>query len=218
MAIWPWSQNISVASLDRPSFPELRKRTRIVVIDDDPDSFPVDLLRSEGYAIDQWEKVESLSDLSDGRFDIIFLDIHDVAKHLSEEDGLGIIEHIKNLQPSQIVVAFSGDSYDLSKNRFFAMADDSLAKPIDVAKCKELIDRLIEAKHRPEYYWEQIARSLRNLGLPEKKVRKLEIQFAKALTKKDKDRALDVLRGAVTDPESLKMLISIAGKIILLCL
>ncbi len=218
MRLWPRKLDISVASLDRPSFPELRKRTRIVVIDDDPDSFPVALLRKEGYAIDQWDKVETMSDLTDGLFDIIFLDIHGVAEHLSEQDGLGIIEHIKNREPSQIVVAFSGDSYDLSKNRFFAMADDTLAKPIDVAKCKESIDRLIEARHRPEFYWGQIAQSLKNLGLSTRKVRKLETQFAKALAKKDKDGAMEVLKGVVTDPEVLKTLISIGGKIAILCL
>ncbi len=217
MFLWPWKRDEGVASLQRPPLPELRRRTRIVVIDDEPDSFPVALLRKEGYAIEQWEAVENMSDLTDGKFDIIFLDIHGVAKHLSEEDGLGIIEHVKHLQPYQIVVAFSGDSYDLSKNRFFAMADDTLAKPIDVAKCKELVDRLIEAKHRPDYYWGRIVECLRKSGVSVRRMKALEKQFAKALRKKDENAALQVFKTVVSDPETLKTVIAIGGKIALLC-
>ena len=44
---------------------ELRRRARIVVIDDDPHAFPSEILREEGYNIDDWTEVKSVSKLED---------------------------------------------------------------------------------------------------------------------------------------------------------
>src|SRR4051812_6112328 len=46
-------------------FDELKKRTRIVVIDDE-DSFPVNLFLSEGYTIDKWDMVKDYGKLENG--------------------------------------------------------------------------------------------------------------------------------------------------------
>jgi len=91
-----------IAELPAPPVAELRRRTRILVIDDDPHSFPFDTLRREGYAIDYWAKVENLQTLEEGRYDIIFLDIQGVAQEYSKEDGLGVLEHLKQANPSQM--------------------------------------------------------------------------------------------------------------------
>lgn len=128
------------------SFPELKKRTRIVVIDDDPNSFPIEILQKEGYAIEQWLDIQELSKLDDGFYDIIFLDIQGVGLAYSDQEGLGILEHIKQSNPGQIVVAFSGQSFDLSKTKFWNIADDALCKPVQAAKCKQVIDDLIKIK------------------------------------------------------------------------
>jgi len=58
---------------------EARKRARILVIDDEPDAFPVKLLESEGYNITYWESVESIRKLEEGEFDILVLDIGGVS-------------------------------------------------------------------------------------------------------------------------------------------
>ena len=60
---------------------ELRRRIRIVVIDDE-DSFPVSLFQSEGYAIDKWDKVIDYGKIESGFYDIIVLDIKGVAQHI----------------------------------------------------------------------------------------------------------------------------------------
>ena len=48
------------------SLPELRKRVKIVVIDDDENAFPLAALRDAGYTIEHWERVKSVERLEQG--------------------------------------------------------------------------------------------------------------------------------------------------------
>lgn len=202
-----------MADLPVPPVAELRNRTRILVIDDDPHSFPFELLRKEGYAIDHWPRVENLGTLERGQYDIIFLDIQGVAQEYSKEDGLGVLEHLKDANPSQIVVAFSAHSYDLSKNRFWRLADDSLSKPVEAAKCKRLIDNLIESKQTPLHYWEAIAELLRRQGLQPRQIAKVEAKVARAIAKKDRRGVAQALESTVRNAELGVRLVEIGVKI-----
>ncbi|MGB3087490.1 MAG: hypothetical protein WBC53_07175, partial [Phycisphaerae bacterium] len=78
--------------------------TRIVVIDDEKEAFPLDVLASQGYAIDHWGDVKDLQKLETGFYDIIILDIGGVGQELdADNEGLGVLRHIKKVNPSQIV-------------------------------------------------------------------------------------------------------------------
>ncbi|MBE3040170.1 MAG: hypothetical protein IMZ62_15340 [Chloroflexi bacterium] len=202
-----------VADLGRLPLSELRKRTRILVIDDDENSFPFTILRNEGYAIDHWPRVQALGPLESGQYDIIVLDIQGVAQQYSADDGLGILEHIKQANPSQIVVAFSGHSYDLSKNRFWRLADDSLGKPVDATRCKRLIDNLIESKMTPEHYWSAVVDLLQRQGVAPKQIAKIEDKVARALAKKDCQAVSDTLKRVVDNAEIGVRVVGIACKI-----
>ncbi|MBM4083665.1 MAG: response regulator [Planctomycetes bacterium] len=202
-----------IEDLPAPPVGELRKRTRILVIDDDPHSFPFDTLRKEGYAIDYWPKVENLRTLEEGQYDVIFLDIQGVAQDYAKEDGLGVLEYLKEKNPSQIVVAFSAHSYDLSKNRFWRLADDSLSKPVEAVKCKQLIDNLIESKRTPAHYWQAIADSLRRQGLAAEDIERVEDKVVRALTRKDRKAIAEALDPVVKSTEMGVRLVGIAFKI-----
>ncbi|MBM4032129.1 MAG: response regulator [Planctomycetes bacterium] len=197
-----------------PSLPvaELRKRTRVLVIDDDENSFPIALLKREGYAIDYWPKVEDLARLERGEYDIIVLDIRGVAEHWSVDDGLGVLEAIKEANPAQVVVAFSGQSFDLSKNRFWRLADDSLPKPVDAAKCKRLLDNLMQQKLTIRNYWGTVSGILRNGGVPERKISGIEDKVVRALERKDKKGVTDILSSTVENAEVLSRLARLAAK------
>ena len=133
---------------------EARKRARILVIDDDERAFPVKLLENEGYNVQYWPRVENIRRLEEGEFDIIILDIAGVsAPEMSRRDGFGVLEHLKNSNPAQIIVAYSGQSFDLSQQKFFQQADDFLAKPSDLLECKGKIDRLLQTKFTATHYW-----------------------------------------------------------------
>lgn len=160
---------------------KLRKITRILVIDDDPHSFPIQTLKDEGYNVDYWSSVENLLRLESGEFDIIILDIGGVATHLSSQDGLAVLEQLKRTNPAQIIVAFSGQTFDLSKTSFWKLADETLPKPVDVIKCKQVIDNLLETKISACGYWTGIVGLLLARNVPQRRIDKIEHEIASAL-------------------------------------
>ena len=177
-------RSISELKLNLPA-DEARKRARILVIDNEADAFPVHLLQKEGYNIHYWPKVESIRSLEEGEFDIIFLDIGGVSSpEVSKTDGLGVLEHLKRYNPGQIVVAYSGQSFDLSQQKFFQLADDFLGKPSDMLECKQKIDQLLQAKFTAMHYWNTLLAVLKKNDVPEKKIKDFESLFVKNIERK----------------------------------
>ncbi len=188
-------------------------RTKVLVIDDE-DTFPVKLMQNEGYNITKWDHVESLSRLEAGEFDIIILDIYDVAKDVSMEDGLGVLEHLKKYNPGQIIVAYSGKSFDLSKNRFWKIADDILAKPSDLITCKEVIDRLIEDKFTVLHYWAALKNIAFNGGISPKDMEKVERRLVAAVKKKEQPSSGELFEGVLKASEVVLKLASVVISLI----
>jgi len=169
-----------------PSLPfsEIRKRVRILVIDDDEKAFPYELLNKEGYNVHYWANVQNLRDLEGGEYDIIVLDIYGVtSKALSSTDGLGVLEHIKKYNPAQLVIAYSGQTYDFSKAGFWSLADDYLGKPSSLIDCKEKIDALLKKSFTPAHYWNGVIKTLKDAGVSDKKIIALENEYVKCMQK-----------------------------------
>lgn len=164
----------------RTSLPELKKRLRILVIDDEPKTFPTEFFRREGYTIESWKKVESMQRLEAGEFHIIVLDIGGVAKELGPEDGIAVLRSLKQTNPEQIIVAFSGQQFDVEKNVFFRLADDTIRKPTDALVCKERIDNLILSRFSVEHIWRDLTALIVKEGFPEKKAREVERAILRA--------------------------------------
>jgi len=175
------------------NFDARRRSARLLVIDDDPNSFdPFKPLQKEGYAIDFWQKIEDLTKLEQGYYDIIVLDIKGVGQEWSsEEEGFAILELLKARNPSQVVIAYSGETFDFSKQKFYRMADDMLPKAsVDAAKCKTVIDSLIRDKLRPTALWKLIEDILLKHGLSKRKVKRLESQIVTSLEKNIDEQSL----------------------------
>src|SRR5690349_10570925 len=92
------------------SIEALRKRGRILVIDDEPFDY-VQLFRSDGYTIEQWHDVENLLDIERGSFDVLILDIGGIGQALSADEGLGILKHVRRANPAQLIIACSGKTF-----------------------------------------------------------------------------------------------------------
>src|SRR4051794_38006194 len=85
---------------------EIVKPARILVVDDN--EFPyLKLFRRDGYTIEKWSSVRDLGQLEDGSFDVILLDLIGVGTRESSDQGLGVLKHIRQTNPAQIVVAYS---------------------------------------------------------------------------------------------------------------
>lgn len=154
-------------------FDVLRKRLRLLVIDDE-DVFPITLFREAGYNIERWENVKNYTSLENGDFDIIILDILNVAKDLSEDDGFGVLESLKRHNPAQIVIAYSAHSFDFSKQKFWELADAKITKPSMFLKIKEIVDKTITECFTLERYVDVLHKTLINQNLSEKDIAKID--------------------------------------------
>ena len=154
-----------VAALcDRLPIAELRKRCKILVVDDEEASFPTSALKNDGYTIEWWSHVDAnrLARLETGQFDLLILDIQDIAEPgLSDTgDGLGILRRLKDTNPEQFIVAFSGREFDLDAVPFWRLADDALRKPVTLITCKAKLDAWISECLDPSAQWQRIKQRL----------------------------------------------------------
>ncbi|MBD2769929.1 hypothetical protein IC235_18725 [Hymenobacter sp. BT664] len=165
----------------RTDLEELKKRLKIVVIDDH-DIFPVQPFTDAGYSIERWNTVKDYSKLESGAYDIIVLDIFDVAQHLSEDDGLGVLDSLKKKNPAQIIIAYSGHSFDLSKQRFWDLADEKIVKPSSFLRIKDVMDNVVNQRFTLKRYWEVVLDTLEEYNVDEKAIGKIETLFVNALS------------------------------------
>jgi DNA-binding response OmpR family regulator len=211
--LWKDRGNLLMNLKTPMDFEELKKRVRIVVIDDE-DGFPLKLFQSDGYAIDKWDKVLDYSRLESGFYDIIVLDIKGVAQDISEEDGLGVLEGIKSKNPAQIIIAYSQHSYDLSKVRFWELADEKIAKPSDFIKIKSKIDNLITTKYKPERYIHTLHQLLSKSDFGPKEIRALDSDLSKLIKSKAQPDWNSILEFAKKKTETVSQIISIGNTIL----
>jgi CheY-like chemotaxis protein len=135
-----------------PDFETARKNARILNIDDQ--EWPYEpLMERDGYHVERWPEIKNLSQLTDGHYNLILLDIQGVG--LAEDQklqGLGILEHIKKTNPAQSVIVYSSKALKPSLNRYVSMADAVLDKADPYVKFKSAVDDLIVNRTSFEYF------------------------------------------------------------------
>lgn len=175
---------------------ELKKRIKIVVIDDNRASFPIETMQDFGFTLEYWNIINSqkFKRLENNEFDIIILDIEGVVdtSELGEKDGLDILKALKNKNSKQIIIAFSGSTYDVSKGEFWKMTDSFLKKPINAFDTKEMLEEIILKYYSANILIEQLKKIINDQIDNQKNVDKLENIIVKAIIKEEK--SLDVMK------------------------
>jgi CheY-like chemotaxis protein len=143
-----------------PDIEALRKKAKILVIDDH--AFPSQrLFERDGYHFERWAQIRNLSQLTDGHYDVILLDVQGVGLNESPElQGLGILSHIKQSNPSQIVIVYTAQPQKISMRTIIEMADDVLDKDASYVEYKEAVDKLLRIRSTPGYFIAVINREL----------------------------------------------------------
>src|ERR1022692_2980561 len=115
--MWRGTQTVA-----EPDIETLRKRGKILVIDDH--DLPAQVLfERDGYHFERWPEIKNLSQLTDGHYEIILLDLQGVGLNESPDmQGLGILRHIKKSNPAQIVIAYSAQPQKISARSFLDFA------------------------------------------------------------------------------------------------
>ena len=139
---------------------QARKVTHILVIDDQEWGFK-DTFERDGYHIERWATIKNMSQLTDGHYHVILLDIHGVGLEESpDEQGLGILEHIKNANPAQAVIAYSARKHAASASTVLARADAVMDKRANYLEYKTQIDRLLVSRAQASHYVESMNHQL----------------------------------------------------------
>jgi DNA-binding response OmpR family regulator len=196
-----------------PSIPfeEIRKRSRLLVIDDQ--EFPyLPLFRRDGYNIEKWSDVQRLTDLQDGRYDLILLDLQGVGRQEShEQQGFGILRHLREQYPTLLVVAYSNADWSLKYQEFFALADSVLPKTADYVDFKARVDDLLKTRFSLGFYVNRILDEARRLDLDEKRLESLSRQ---AISQRDLRRLRVYLHDTHASPAAIDRVLSIVNSAI----
>jgi len=184
---------------------ELRKRARIIVIDDQEAEKVVDLKR-EGYTIEQWQSIPSLRQLFDEDFDLIILDIRGVGNEFSKDEGFGVLKYLRESGSNSRIIAFSGSTFDITANEFFSQADDTLGKDASLFEWMRKIDDLLREKHSVKNYRDYIRNYCKSLAISDSDRTKLESLIVEAIEKQDKKASsvVNKIASLISDEEIQK--------------
>lgn len=182
---------------------DLKKRIKIVVIDDNKDSFPIETMQDFGFTLEYWKIIDSnkLKRLEKNEFDIIILDIEGVVEtsELGEKDGLDILKSLKNKNNKQIIIAFSGSTYDVSKGEFWKITDDFLKKPINAFDTKEMLEEIILNNYSINNLINQLKQIINKQIDNQKDIEKLETIIVKAIKEEKNLDMLKIVKAGITD-------------------
>lgn len=193
---------------------EIRKRARILFIDDE-DVPQIKILKAEGFTIEHWKDIKNnLNKIEGGDYDIIFLDIAGVGERYSREGAIGILKDIKKCNPAVIVIAFSGQKFDIEQTKFFKLADDVLKKDAGPIEIKTKIEEFLKEKFSVTFYWGKIKDLLKNQGIGESKINKAEKMLYKSISKRDHNFFINWAKKIFTDENSIKTLTTLSSKLI----
>jgi hypothetical protein len=179
-----------------------------LVIDDQ--NFPAErLFRRDGYHIERWSKIENLSKLTDGHYTLILLDLHGVALAESpQRAGLGILQHVKDSNPTQLVIAYSAQKWSISNRDYFELADAVLDKGMDYVDFKNEVDRLLLRHYSVGYF---INKMNQELGDSAAMAPKAVPKALRAIRTGSMDQLRAYLGRRIQEPQTTDRVIAIIG-------
>lgn len=163
-----------------------RSSVSILCIDDQGLEYE-NIIRNHNFNIRVLSDIEDIKAVSD--YPVIICDIKGVGKKFgSKYEGGHIIEEIKNRYPEKVVIAYTGQQFDATYNKFFSLADFTLTKDVDSDSWIALLDQTIHKVVSPVEQWKRMRDYLLAKEVPIKIVFQLEQEFIEAVLKGDKDK------------------------------
>jgi CheY-like chemotaxis protein len=194
--------------LPAPTIENVRKHARVLVIDDHV--LPAQkMFERDGYHFERWPSIKNLSQLTDGHFHLILLDIHGVGMNESPTlQGLGILQHIKRSNPAQAVMVYSAETHSVSSNEYLVLADAVLDKGMSYVEYKERVDDLLLRRASPGYF---VAAMNQTLADDAALVPRAVPKALRAIKRGNTEDFARYLRSSVTDPKKIDAVITIIG-------
>jgi CheY-like chemotaxis protein len=193
----------------KPAWPdvpieEIKKRARLLVIDDN--DFPYQsLFERDGYVLEKWSDVDDLTKLESGFFDLLLLDLQGVGREQSNEQGLGILRHLRQTAPALVIIAYSSADWPLKYQEFFRLADAVLSKSSDYVDFKRKVDELLQDRFSLGFYVGRIKAIVGQIDdLP-----KLEKAAKEAILERKPQKLKGFLDGRVANAQAIANALSV---------
>jgi CheY-like chemotaxis protein len=186
---------------------EIRKRARLLVIDDEKFNY-VQLFERDGYTIEKWDDVKDINRLETGYYDIILLDLKGVGRAEFAEQGFGILKHLRSSNPAQIIVAYSNADWPVKYQEFFRMADAVLPKQDDYADFKRAIDALLLKRFSLDFYLDKITQVAEPYVHESQRLRKIS---RKAILSRSTSNLEQQLQNLIENKEAIKTVLELTA-------
>ena len=124
------------------------KELNILILDDEPQNYPIEYLRNCKYKINHREEI-SLSNIDEILdFDLIILDITGIVKEDKLKGGFELLKRLRKEKPlGQAIIAASSKRFDLSVADFYEMADVKIKTPIEGIEMEEVLEQAMNLKY-----------------------------------------------------------------------
>jgi len=177
------------------------KRRKIAVIDDQPENYPVEYLRKQGFDLTIYEEVSLTNYSFIENYDLIFMDVTNVVKEDPQRGGFELIKRVRAEFKEIVIVGVSSKRFDPTLTEFFKMCDEQSRTPISEQDCEKLIIDLLEKNFSPVNIAKEIDKILAESFLSHSQNKKI----IKAIT--------CFLNGSINDDNLIKKTTRISHKI-----
>lgn len=134
------------------------RNAKICIIDDQIEHLEsfISGLRNEGFSnLIEKSHVASINELIEGNYELIVLDLQGVAEDISANDGIGVIEALKQSDPALPILVVSGTQTTPDKASIVNQADLVRIKPVLPGDLASDIEEIL--KFRKDQYWGALA-------------------------------------------------------------
>lgn len=133
---------------------ELIRRSRVLVVDDERPELVDDLERAH-FSVDYLIDITNaeLDRVEQPLYDLVLLDFGSVGASFGNDQGLSLLRHIKRVNPSLVVLAYTSKALTSDQADFYRLADGVLAKDAGIGESTERIEEGLRKARSPENLW-----------------------------------------------------------------
>lgn len=157
---------------------EAIRKSKVCIIDNALDDLKSlhDNLKKEGFNnLEKHKSAPAINKILNAHYDLIILDLNDVANEITEEDGIGVLKMLKERQPALPILVVTGQRISPDDHPVLSNADLIRKKPILAADLAADVETILKLSR--DRFWGalSILRELNKIDIELKK----EIGFVK---------------------------------------
>ncbi len=130
------------------------RNSKICIIDNEVEDLKSlhDGLKKEGFTnLQKFKRSPPVNEILSSHYDVILLDLNDVAQEISEDDGLGILKLIKQREPLLPILVVTGQKISPEFQDIINLADLVRKKPVFASDLANDVDTLLKSYH--DKFW-----------------------------------------------------------------